>query len=98
MRNARVLAVLAEMSASGNVPPLDFPSQRSGTTMPNQDEDTEIQQIARELIARYADEAELIAAGHADTVLDQGDVEAFEIWRNVMIAVHKMQAGKQHSP
>ena len=98
MRNARVLAVLAEMSASGNVPPLDFTLQRSGPTMPNQDEDTDIQHIARELIARYADEAELIAAGHADTVLDQGDVEAFEIWRNVMIAVHAIQDKMDHAP
>ena len=85
------------MSASRNVPPLDFTSQRSGVTVPNQDEDTDIQHIARELIARYADEAELIAAGHADTVLDQGDIEAFEIWRDVMSAVHKMQEAEQHS-
>ena len=66
--------------------------------MPNQDEDTDIQHIARELIARYADEAELIAAGHADTVLDQGDVEAFEIWRNVMIAVHVIQDKRTTRP
>ncbi len=98
MRNARVLAALAEMSVSRNVPPLDLASRCFGTIMPNQDEDTEIQHIARELIARYADEAELIAAGHADTVLDQGDVEAFEIWRDVMAAVHAMQEKKQHSP
>ena len=59
--------------------------------MPKQDEDTDIQYIARELIDRYADEAELIAAGHADTVLDLGDVEAFEVWRNVMAAIHILQ-------
>ncbi|HUO03326.1 MAG TPA: hypothetical protein VMU31_11140 [Rhizomicrobium sp.] len=59
--------------------------------MPNLDEDKDIQHIAQELIARYADEAELIAAGHADTMLDLGDVEAFEVWRNVMIAVHAIQ-------
>ena len=59
--------------------------------MPNQSEDKDIQHIARELIARYADEAELIAAGRADTMLDQGDVEAFEVWRKVMIAVHAIQ-------
>ena len=98
MRNARVLAVLTEMSASRNVPSLDFAPQRSGATMPNQDEDTNIQHIARELIARYAAEAELIAAGHADTVLDQGDIEAFEIWRNVMIAVHVIQNKKDDAP
>jgi hypothetical protein len=98
LRNARVLEVLAEMSASRNVPPLDFASQRSGATMPNQAEDTDIQHIARELIARYAAEAELIAAGHADTVLDQGDVEAFEIWRNVMVAVHAIQDKKDRAP
>ncbi|HEX4105408.1 MAG TPA: hypothetical protein VHX92_04180 [Rhizomicrobium sp.] len=94
MRNARVMAALAEMSACRNVPPLDFTSQRSGATMPNQDEDTDIHRIARELIACYADEAELIAAGHADTVLDQGDIEAFEIWRNVMVTVHALQVNE----
>jgi hypothetical protein len=98
LTNARVLMVLAEMSASRNVPPLGFTSQHSGATVPNQDEDTDIQHIARELIARYAGEAELIAAGHADTVLDQGDIEAFEIWRNVMIAVHVIQDKKDHAP
>lgn len=60
--------------------------------MPNQDEDKNIQHIARDLIARYADEAELIAAGHADSMLDQGDVKGFEIWRDVMAAVHAIQA------
>jgi hypothetical protein len=72
--------------------------QRSGVTMPNPHEDTDIQHIARELIACYADEAELIAAGHADTVLDQGDIEAFEIWRNVMVAVHTIQTNEQSPP
>lgn len=61
-------------------------------------EDKDIQHIAKELIARYADEAELIAAGHADTMLDMGDVEAFEIWRNVMIAVHAIQEKDRCSP
>jgi hypothetical protein len=59
--------------------------------MPKQDEDTDIQYIAKELIGRFADEAELIAAGHADTVLDLGDVEAFETWRKVMAAIHAIQ-------
>lgn len=59
--------------------------------MPKQDEDPDIPYIARELIDRYADEAELIAAGHADTVLDLGDVEAFEIWRDVMATIHALQ-------
>jgi hypothetical protein len=31
-------------------------------------------------------------------VLDQGDVEAFEIWRNVMTAVHAIQDKKDHAP
>jgi hypothetical protein len=66
--------------------------------MPKQDEDTDIQYIARELIDRYADEAELIAAGHADTVLDLGDVEAFEVWRSVMAAIHAIQEKTQYSP
>jgi hypothetical protein len=65
--------------------------------MPKRDEDTDIPYIARELIDRYAGEAELIAAGHADTVLDLGDVEAFEVWRNVMAAIHAIQGETPHS-
>jgi len=91
VRNANVLAALAEMSVCGNLTSLESSSQRSGATMPKQDEDTDIQYIARELIDRFADEAELIAAGHADTVLDLGDIEAFETWRNVMAAIHALQ-------
>jgi hypothetical protein len=71
-----------------------LPSQRSGAPTPNQDEDTDIQHIARELIAFYADEAEVIAAGHADTMLDLGDVEAFEVWRNVIAAVQSIQTSE----
>ena len=63
--------------------------------MPNQPEDKDIQHIARDLVARYAHEAELIAAGHAETMLDQGDVAASDIWRNVMIAVRVIQEKDQ---
>lgn len=59
------------------------------------DEDTDIQRIAKDLIARYADEAELIAAGHADTMLDQGNLAAFEHWRSVMAAVRALRTGGQ---
>jgi hypothetical protein len=61
-------------------------------------EDTDIQRIAKDLIARYADEAELIAAGHADTMLDQGNVEGFRHWRNVMEAVRALRGSGQRSP
>lgn len=63
--------------------------------MPKQIEDRDIQRIAQELIARYAGEAELIAAGHADSMLDQGNVAAFEIWRTVMATVRVLQDRKQ---
>lgn len=59
--------------------------------MPRQTEGTKIQHIARELIMEYAGEAELIAAGHADTMLDLGDIEAFETWRKVMTVVRTLQ-------
>lgn len=70
---------------------LDVPAEG----MPKQDEDPDIQRIAQDLIARYADEAELIAAGHADAMLDQGNVGAFELWQTVMAAVRVLQARKQ---
>jgi hypothetical protein len=66
--------------------------------MRNQREDTDIQRIAQDLISQYADEAELIAAGHADTMLDVGDVEAFETWRTVMSAVRVLRAKEQFVP
>jgi hypothetical protein len=66
--------------------------------MRNQREDTDIQRIAQDLISQYADEAELIAAGHADTMLDVGDVEAFETWRTVMSAVRVLRAKEQFAP
>jgi len=60
--------------------------------MPIQGEDEDIQRIAQELIAQYAQEAELIAAGHADTMLDQGDVAAFETWRKIASVIRALQA------
>jgi hypothetical protein len=66
--------------------------------MRNQREDTNIQRIAQDLISQYADEAELIAAGHADTMLDVGDVEAFETWRTVMSVVRVLRAKEQFAP
>ena len=60
--------------------------------MPIQGEDENIQRIAQELIAQYDREAELIAAGHADTMLDHGDVAAFECWRKVASAIRALQA------
>ena len=64
---------------------------------PKQNEDRDIQRIAHDLIDRYADEAELIAAGHADTMLDQGNMGAFEVWRKVMAAVRALQTKDQQA-
>jgi hypothetical protein len=69
--------------------------------MRNQREDMAIQRVAQDLITQYAEEAELIAAGHADTMLDLGDVEAFETWRTVMSVVRILQThrtGDQFAP
>ena len=78
------------MSACDNFLSLGFPSQKP-------DEDVDIQRIARELIDRYADDAELVAAGHADTLLDLGDIEAFEIWRDIAAAIHAIRGETPHS-
>jgi hypothetical protein len=48
--------------------------------------------MARALIGQYGDEAEVIAAGHADTMLDIGDVAAFETWKAVMAAIRSLKA------
>ncbi len=54
----------------------------------------EIDQMARALIRQYGGEAEVVAAGHADTMLDLGDVAAFEIWKAVMAAIRSLGAEK----
>jgi hypothetical protein len=50
--------------------------------------------MARALIRQYGGEAEVVAAGHADTMLDMGDVAAFETWKAVMAAIRGLQAVK----
>lgn len=50
-----------------------------------------IDQMARALLRQYGAEAEVIAAGHADTMLDMGDVAAFQTWKAVMAAVRGLQ-------
>ena len=55
-----------------------------------------IDQMARALLRQYGAEAEVIAAGHADTMLDMGDVAAFQTWKAVMAAVRGFQTVKTH--
>jgi hypothetical protein len=50
--------------------------------------------MARALIRQYGGEAEVVAAGHADTMLDMGDVAAFETWKAVMAAIRGLRAVK----
>ena len=50
--------------------------------------------MARALIRQYGGEAEVVAAGHADTMLDMGDVAAFETWKAVMAEIRGLQAVK----
>jgi hypothetical protein len=47
--------------------------------------------MANALVRRYGAEAEVIAAGHADTMLDIGDLAAFETWEAVMATVHNLR-------
>lgn len=54
----------------------------------------EIDQMARALVLRYGFEAEVVAAGHADTMLDLGDVAAFETWKAVMAMIRRLQPEK----
>lgn len=50
----------------------------------------EISRLARAFRRRYGAEAEVVAAGHADTMLDSGDVDAFETWQAVMAAIRRL--------
>lgn len=54
----------------------------------------EIDRMARAFVRRYGIEAEIVAAGHADTMLDMGDVAAFETWKTVMATIRNLQAEK----
>jgi hypothetical protein len=51
----------------------------------------EIGQTARAFLRRYGAEAEVVAAGNADTMLDRGDVAAFETWQAVMAAIRGLR-------
>jgi hypothetical protein len=57
-------------------------------------EQAEIDQMARALVGRYGAEAEVVAAGQADTMLDAGDIQAFGTWKAVMAAIRRLQAAK----
>jgi hypothetical protein len=61
-------------------------------TMPKDTEDCDIQRLAQGLISRYADEAELVATGHADTMLDQSDMPAFAKWQKVIAMISLLHA------
>lgn len=50
--------------------------------------------MARALVRQYGGEAEVIAAGHADTMLELGDIAAFENWKAVMAAIRDLRARK----
>ena len=52
----------------------------------------EIDLMARALVLRYGVEAEVVAAGHADTMLDMGDVAACDAWKAVMTVIRNLQA------
>ena len=54
----------------------------------------DIDQMARALVRRYGGDAGIVAAGHADTMLDTGDISAFETWKAVMSAILDLQAVK----
>jgi hypothetical protein len=54
----------------------------------------EIDRMARALVRQYGDDAGIVAAGHADTMLDIGDISAFETWKAVMSAIRDLQLVK----
>jgi hypothetical protein len=55
---------------------------------------TEIDRMAVALVRRYGAEAEVIAAGQADTMLDLGDIRAFDTWKAIIAAIRRLQAAK----
>jgi hypothetical protein len=65
--------------------------------MPNKIDNCDVQRLAQGLISRYADEAELVATGHADTMLDQGDMPAFAIWQKVIAMIALLHARARSS-
>jgi hypothetical protein len=48
--------------------------------------------MAHALVRRYGAEAEVVAAGQADTLLDAGDIQAFDTWKAIMAAIRRHQA------
>jgi hypothetical protein len=55
--------------------------------------DLDIYRAAKPLIAQHGVEAALRAAGRADQLLEDGDVEGAAIWRAIMDAVEELQRG-----
>lgn len=53
----------------------------------------EIGETAEELLANYGADAETVAAGQADTMLELGDLEAFEAWTAVAAAIRARRDG-----
>lgn len=53
--------------------------------------DTEEQELANSMIRLYGRDAETVAAGHAATHAEMGEIEKSEKWRRVAQAVKRMR-------
>ena len=56
-------------------------------------DDPDIFRAAKLLIDQKGEEAAAFAAGHADLLLDEGDLEGSAVWRRIRTAIEELLRG-----
>ena len=54
-------------------------------------EDIDIYRLAKLLIEKHGDEADIIAIKRATKMLDDGDVDGYAVWKRIVDAIKDMQ-------
>ena len=57
--------------------------------------DRDIYRTARLIIDRHGDEAGLYAAGHADQLLEAGDIAGAIVWRRIGAAIEELRRARR---
>jgi hypothetical protein len=57
--------------------------------------DPDIYRAAKVLIDQHGDDAPVQAAGRADELLDEGDVDGAAVWRQILRAIEDMTRGRR---
>jgi hypothetical protein len=58
-------------------------------------DDPDIFRAAKLLIDRHGEEAATFAAGRADLLLEEGDIDGSAVWRRILAAIEELQRGRR---